>query len=174
MMIRTLPHEVIKSQIPVVVDFWAPGGPAGHWRRDGKNSRRVYAGKVNILCKINPRRESPRCHRSTRLWASRWYYFLKAGVQKDSSLGAVPEAACATKIPRIHYQHRNCRHQWFILFVFFEGESVRRARNLILTPLKKSGMVPLREKDYVFQWVKTECCNLPIHSTSEKTGGYHG
>jgi len=64
-MIRTFADEVIKSQIPVVVDFWRRGAALRALAPVTEKLAEVYAGKVKF-CKINVD-ENPRCHRSTRL-----------------------------------------------------------------------------------------------------------
>jgi thioredoxin 1 len=89
--------EVIKSQIPVVVDFWAPWcGPCRALAPVTEKLAEVYAGKVKF-CKINVD-ENPAMSQKYKVMSVPLVLFFKAGVQKDSSLGAVPEAALRTKI----------------------------------------------------------------------------
>ena len=89
--------EVIKSTIPVAVDFWAPWcGPCRALAPITEKPSEAYARKVKF-CKINVD-ENPEMAGKYKVMSIPLVLFFKAGVQKDSSLGLVPEAALKAKI----------------------------------------------------------------------------
>ena len=90
-------NEVIKSKIPVVVDFWAPWcGPCRSLAPTTEKLSETYAGKVKF-CKINVD-ENREMSGKYKVMSIPLVLFFKDGVQKDSSLGAVPEAALRAKV----------------------------------------------------------------------------
>ena len=90
-------NEVIKSKIPVVVDFWAPWcGPCRSLGQITEKLSEAYAGKVKF-CKINVD-ENREMSGKYKVMSIPLVLFFKDGVQKDNSLGAVPEAALRAKV----------------------------------------------------------------------------
>jgi thioredoxin 1 len=83
-------NEVLKSAVPVVVDFWAPWcGPCKMMSQTMEHVEKEYKGRIKF-CKINVD--------ENRLAASRYkamsiplLVFFKDGVEVDRSVGAVPE-----------------------------------------------------------------------------------
>lgn len=89
--------EVIKSEIPVVVDFWAPWcGPCRVLAPVTEKLAEAYTGKVKF-CKINVD-ENPEMSMKYRVMSIPTLIFFKGGEKKDSSLGAVPETALKLKV----------------------------------------------------------------------------
>jgi thioredoxin 1 len=94
---QTFENEVVKSNIPVVVDFWAPWcGPCRSLAPVTEKLAEAYAGKVKF-CKINID-QNPVMSGKYKVMSIPLVLFFKAGVQKDSSLGAVPEAVLRSKV----------------------------------------------------------------------------
>ena len=89
--------EVLKSAIPVVVDFWAPWcGPCRSLAPITEKLAEAYTGKVKF-CKINVD-ENQEMARKYGVMSIPLVLFFKGGVQKDSSLGLVPEANLKAKV----------------------------------------------------------------------------
>jgi thioredoxin 1 len=94
---ETFENEVIQSTIPVVVDFWAPWcGPCRALAPVTEKLAETYNGTVKF-CKINVD-ENPEMPRKYKVMSIPLVLFFKAGEQKDSSLGLVPEAVLRTKL----------------------------------------------------------------------------
>jgi thioredoxin 1 len=89
--------EVIKSDTPVVVDFWAAWcGPCRMIAPVTEKLSEDYAGKVKF-CKLNVD-ENPEISGKYKIMSIPTLLFFKNGEQTDSSLGAVPEAILQPKI----------------------------------------------------------------------------
>lgn len=94
---RDFENEVIKSEMPVVVDFWAPWcGPCRRLAPVTEKLADNYAGKVKF-CKLNVD-ENPEMSMKYQVMSIPTVLFFKGGEQKDSSLGAVPEAMLQPKV----------------------------------------------------------------------------
>ena len=92
--------EVVKSDTPVIVDFWAEWcGPCKQIGPSLEELSNEYAGKVKIV-KVNVD-ENPST--ATRFNASSipLLLFLRAGESVDRAVGAQPEHVLAAQIDRL-------------------------------------------------------------------------
>jgi thioredoxin 1 len=93
-------NEVIKSNVPVVVDFWAAWcGPCRMLAPVTEKLAEAYTGKVKF-CKIDVD-ANPQTAMKFQVMSIPTLIFFKDGVQKDKSIGAVPETALKPKIEAI-------------------------------------------------------------------------
>jgi thioredoxin 1 len=89
--------EVIESEMPVVVDFWAPWcGPCRRLAPVTEKLAEDYQGKVKFY-KINVD-ENPNTSMKYQVMSIPTVLFFKGGQKIDTSTGAVPEGVLQPKI----------------------------------------------------------------------------
>ena len=90
-------NEVIRSEIPVIVDFWAPWcGPCNMIAPITDKLSQEYEGKVKF-CKLNLDDNQQMATRY-QVMSIPLLLFFKDGKQVDSMLGAVPEVMIRPKV----------------------------------------------------------------------------
>lgn len=90
-------EEVLKSELPVAIDFWAPWcGPCRRLAPVMEKLSKEYEGKLKF-CKINVD-ENPQMVARYQVMSIPLVLFFKKGQLIDSSLGAVPEGVLRPKI----------------------------------------------------------------------------
>ena len=94
---KSFEQEVIQSEMPVVVDFWAPWcGPCRKLAPVTEKLAEDFQGKVKFV-KINVD-ENPEMSQKYGVMSIPFLAFFKGGQKKDSTVGALPEEALKLKI----------------------------------------------------------------------------
>jgi len=93
-------EEVLKSDIPVVVDFWAPWcGPCRMIAPIAEKLAEQFDGKVKF-CKLNVDQNNQTAAKY-QVMSIPLLVFFKGGEKVDESLGAVPENMIRPKVENL-------------------------------------------------------------------------
>jgi thioredoxin 1 len=93
---QSFDQEVLKSNLPVVVDFWAPWcGPCRMMGPVVDKLSEEFKGKLKF-CKLNVD-ENPEAAKKYQVMSIPLLLFFKGGQPMDQSLGAVPDSVIRSK-----------------------------------------------------------------------------
>ena len=94
---QSFENEVLKCDIPVVVDFWAPWcGPCRMIAPVTEKLSEEYADRIKF-CKLNVD-DNPKMAQKYQVMSIPLLLFFKNGQQVDIVLGAVPESIIQPKL----------------------------------------------------------------------------
>ena len=92
--------EVLKSRLPVMVDFWAPWcGPCRMIAPITEKLAKEYEDRIKV-CKLNVD-DSPQTASKYRVLSIPQILFFRNGVTVDQSTGAVPEHVLQSKVESV-------------------------------------------------------------------------
>jgi thioredoxin 1 len=90
-------QEVLKSEVPVLVDFWAPWcGPCKAVAPVVEDLSQEYAGRLKVV-KLNTD-ENPKTAQSYTIRGIPSLYLFKSGQVVEQIVGAVPKATLTSAI----------------------------------------------------------------------------
>jgi len=94
---NTFEQEVLKAELPVLVDFWAPWcGPCKAVAPVVEDLSKEYDGRLKVV-KLNTD-ENPKTAQAYSIKGIPSLFLFKDGVVVESVVGAVPKATLATAV----------------------------------------------------------------------------